>query len=588
VLGQAVSQRAAQSSRVSSSPEYEAELQRANRFERQGNYTQSLAIYLELFERPEARQRAYEGVLRAYLTLERWEDLEAFVRDRVAERPEDLDARLLLGQSLAQQGRTSQAKEVWEETASYARGAAGVLERSARLAQDADMLDEAIEFYLDARERREVPALYAQDLSVLYMQTGKLDLAVGETLGWLEANPQQQLVVQGELRRILWDPDHQGAVREILLEETRDRPQWTELARTVINLWIEMGECDEALEVAERSREAAKPPMISLVVLGDQFREKGCQETAVRAFRAAIEGVPGDRKAALVRLGHLWMDEGRDRDAAREFHRFLKEFPTSPDAADVRCDLGHALLRSGQPEQALEELRTLIRAVPTHPRIQEARFLVAECLIGLGRLDEAATALENLSADGDGPASEEILYRRGEILFLAGRFDDALESFQSVIHGFPRGRYVNDAVSRVLLISGSRLTGDDALSTYANALYFRNLGQWPRALAKLDSLEALDPDGPLVGQALLTKAEIQMDAGYPGEALRVLDRILDTQPNARQAPHAMEMKGDILIERMDDAAGARQVYESMLMQYPDSPLLDGVRRKLRALEEAVP
>ncbi|MCK4547055.1 MAG: tetratricopeptide repeat protein, partial [Candidatus Eisenbacteria sp.] len=478
----AAGQAAPGTSRLSTAADRESDLQRAQRYERRGNYVEALSMYLEMMKSPEVRQPAYNGALRVYLTLERWEELGDFLRERVGESPGDVDAHLFLGLSLARQGQTSEAAKVWDRAASLTSGRADVLEKVARFAREAGMVDTAVAFFLKARGERKVKALYAMDLSALYLKGAKTGEAVRELLGWLEANPQQEAIVQGEFRRILWDPEHQDVARRVLLEEVRRRPGWMELGRTMISLLVELGECDEALELAELTRKAASPPVVSLVALGDQFQESGCVDTAVKAYRLAAAGVPGDRKASLVRLGRLWVKQGRDLEAAQEFRRFLQEFPGSADARATRFDLGGVLLRLGQPEEALAELWVLKGTIPGKSGDLEVRFLMAECLIGLGRLDEAAEELESMPLGGSSVAKEEYLYRRGEILFLAGRFDDALESFQSVISGFPEGRFVNDSVSRILLISGNRAAGEDALSLYASALYSERLGQWPRAL----------------------------------------------------------------------------------------------------------
>jgi len=566
----------------------EASFQKALRYERHGNLTEALEIYLDLMGTPEIRSRAYENAVRVTTSLGRWATLETLVSERLREDPGDVESRLHLGRSLAHQDRVAEARRAWKAAVKASDGQPDVVERVARYALEAGMLDDAVASFLDVRKRSGVPALYAVDVANLHLRQDRVEPAIDEFLLWLEAHPKQHLVVEGELRKLLWNPDVREEAKKLLSAAVRDRREWTDLNRIVGELWVETGWCGEALELAVGAESPRGGTALSLVRLGDRCREKGCTQEAIQAYRRASEGPSGDRQTARVRLGRLLMDLGREHEAAAEFEKFLEEVPSGANTPDVLYDLGQALLRMGRCEEGLGHLRVLIRDFPLSPKLEEARFLAAECLIGLGRLDDAAGELGNAPVEDLGPAGEPLLFRRGEILFLAGRFDEALQDYQGVIHRFPRGRYVNDALSRVLLITENRVAGDEALVLYSSALYFKRLHQWSRAAARLDSLVHHFSEGSLIEEALLARAEVERDAGDPNQAIRTLDRLLSGDPDSRLAPRALVMKGDVYVEQLDDTAGARLAYETALMQYPDCPLADGVRRKLRAIEEALP
>lgn len=553
-----------------------------------GNRVEALEIYRDLARFPETRTRAYEGAVRVTVLVEDWEELERIVRDWLAAEGDDPEKQLVLGQSLAHQGRRSEARKAWEKAVELSRDRGGVLERVARYAQSTGMIEEAVASLLAARKARGIDAIYAPDLATLYLGQKKLERATDEWLRWLDAYPKEEGTVRAELRRILWDSAHRDEARRILFDAVRDRPRWASLYRIVLGLWVELGWCREALELLGVVRQPGDLPSVSLVALGEECWRGGCPEAALELYRLAADLTPRERGQALIQLGRLLTELGRDREAAQPFARFLDEFPARPETAEVRYSLGRALLRAGRPGEALVHLRALIQSSPRGPMSVEARFLVAEGLIGLGRLDEAVAEIREIDLGSLEPADEGLLYRRGEILFLAAQFDDALESFRGVIQRFPKGRFVNDALSRVLLIGENRLGGEDALCLYASALYSRHLGHWPQALATLDSLVAAFPGGALTDEALLAKAEIDREAGNPGRAVRSLDRLLSEHPGSRHAPEASVLKGTLYMEDLGDPAAARETYEAFLMMYPESPLLDGVRRRLRSIEEAVP
>jgi len=568
--------------------EIEASLARAQRFERSGNFLEAMNLYRELMAVPGARTRAYPKALRLAYSLERWADLEDIVRHRPPEVPEDPEVLLLLGEAVARQGRASEALKVWERAIVAGGGRIQILERASHLMREAGMVDRAAETLLAARRLVATEAMYALDLASLYLEQGKVDAAIDELLLWLRTYPQQVHVVEGELRRMLWDPERVDSVRSALGARAARPDHAVGLVPLVLALWVEMGWCGEALEMVERALDRQEVTRISLVDLGDACQAKGDTQAALGAYRLAVRRPAAERELGLLRLGHLLISLGRGAEAAATFEEFLDAYGGGPRDAEARQALARVLLRLGRPGDALQHARTLVERTPGTRAAMEARFLAAECLIGLGRLEDAARELDEVDPEALEPDQEEILFQRGEVLFLAGRFEDALTGYRGVVERFPEGSLVNDAISRMLLIGENRVGGEDALRLYAAALYLERLERWPEAWAVIDSLVETFPDGPLADDALLARAEIALRSDQPGPALETLDRLLGEHPESRHAPRAVLMKGDIRLEHLDDPAVARQDYEMLLMDYPESPLLEDARRRLRALEAAVP
>ena len=162
---------------------------------------------------------------------------------------------------------------------------------------------------------------------------------------------------------------------------------------------------------------------------------------------------------------------GRYRRARRTLEKALA---AKPESRRLRHDLGKVHLAAGQPEAALEELdpipddvshseilwkdRALAqlllgnpeealvcakRALERKPRYVAAHVLKARAQQALGQ-GEAALATINSVARHRKP-DREVLYRRGKLLHVLGRYSDALQDFDAILERRPRDQAALEA-----------------------------------------------------------------------------------------------------------------------------------------------
>ena len=86
-------------------------------------------------------------------------------------------------------------------------------------------------------------------------------------------------------------------------------------------------------------------------------------EEQINTLREIIAKEP-ENTTALIRLGNIFMDTKRCKEAITYYTRALR---LEPENADVRVDLGTCYRRTGQPEKAIEEYRKAIEINPGHP-----------------------------------------------------------------------------------------------------------------------------------------------------------------------------------------------------------------------------
>ncbi len=144
---------------------------------------------------------------------------------------------------------------------------------------------------------------------------------------------------------------------------------------------------------------------------------------------------------------------------------FRDETIERPESGDAHRLLGVALRLAGQTDEARSALE---RAVEASPDSAPAWTALADLEAGLGRWEETAAALE--TALGLDPESRDLRFRLGGALMNAGDLDGAAEAFDGL--------------------------SDDAPAAYQLAMIALNRGRNEEAIAHLERVLELDPDGP--------------------------------------------------------------------------------------------
>lgn len=222
----------------------------------------------------------------------------------------------------------------------------------------------------------------------------------------------------------------------------------------------------------------------------------------------------------------------------------------------------------GTPVTAPEEL--LVRA--------GARL--HECDPG-GARDLWAEALRRSAADSS--AVEEAMFRTAEIDFMTGQIDSAVAGLDSLMLRFPQGRLVNDALELALFLEDGMSVAPGDVKTVGACILEARCGQLDTAAGKLDSLASVSVLGDRI---LLVKCELERQGTRYGSAVASLERLLAGFGGSRFLPRARHMLGRIYEEDIKASDTSIDVYERLIVDYPQSPHADDARLRLKRLKAA--
>lgn len=276
--------------------------------------------------------------------------------------------------------------------------------------------------------------------------------------------------------------------------------------------------------------------------------------------KTAVKPEPKDQYAFALEL----FEQKQHKDALREFHKVLKHYPKSVEAAESQYYLGRIYEEQGEPYQAYKAYQKVIDTYPFSERIQEViehEYAIAEAYIA-GKYssgmraalseDPAIEILRQIIENSTyGPMAPQAQYKLGLVLKSKMRYYEAEEAFQRVISNYPQDELVASAQFQIAQCRA-------ALSRGA----FYDQGSTSQAKEKFQAFLKEHPDAEL------------KDAAQ--ENLEKLDE--------RQAESGFSIGRFYEKQRQYDAA--RIYYEEILTVYPQSVWAAQAQERLRLMESA--
>ncbi len=125
----------------------------------------------------------------------------------------------------------------------------------------------------------------------------------GRTNAYHALNMHREYLVERKIRSVFW----------LTMRESRLLP------RHAPDFWAFRSNVVEFLEIPGDIRAGMSP-----LTLAAAYRDLGCWEDAIRAYRRALKGIPGDWKIHLE-IAALYLDVGRTTQAARLLNKLSRE-----------------------------------------------------------------------------------------------------------------------------------------------------------------------------------------------------------------------------------------------------------------------
>ena len=388
-----------------------------------------------------------------------------------------------------------------------------------------EYVNRAVEHYKQALKADPGASLPMEELSDLYMQSGRLRDAVSEAEGMLRQEP-DNLDVRRLLGRIyvrLIGETQQGRINEEMLRRaTEQYRKITEKDPKDSEAWLMLG---RLYRIAQNSLEAEKAYQkvleldpkneYALSGLATVYADLGDTNSALAMWRRLSEVDPNPRTLRALAGAYEQM-----RDYASAVETMRRAAQLAPQDGDVQRELAEYLLLADKLDEALKLYQELAAADP-----KDAQLELRLSQIYRQKRDYGKARVAQDRARALAPSSLDIRYNEVSLLEAEGKTAEAIARLKEILDTTAKKSYsAAERGNRVILVE--RL-----------ALLYRSNEQVPEAVETFRQMAELDPDlGARAAAQIIdtyrqgkefAKAEQEAEATarkYPGDRMLVLVR----------------------------------------------------------------
>lgn len=577
------------------------ELYRLSRMARdaegRGDYKRALELWQAVNDIKPGYTSAYSGIKRSYLALERFDEALAFL-DGMLETA--LSGKINLDPVSIHADRVEvifagEGEETGRQAALNAleqfKGSEKIyLEISSVLAAQR-LSDEALTVLLKGRTECRNRFLFARDLARWYEARMDWKSAIDEYLLYLEESPEHLNVVTGALGDISSRPDGDSlavATIEARLRATSDKLKPV-LRRLLAALHFRARRYDQALlqyKILERESGDLGRELLEFARLTASEREF---ELSRQAYKEVLAGNPGkDLSArALLGLGNAAEALGEIDSAAAAYRQILKPGTLPQYAFEAYSNLGKIEFRHFKNSAGARDYFDKALELAGRANIVSDQAASLEVDLGLtweyeGDMAQAENIFKGVikKTRRYPESAAKARYELCLLYFRIGEFEKSNREITNLVASNPAAAEMNEALTlKTMLLDLQGIPEALIAIGRTDLLFFQ--GKPDEALKVLETVENHGNDR--VQEEILWKSyQISHDMQQFDTALMCLEDISNLN-SALRKDLALLRAGDLCIEYLHNSQQAISYYEKIMIEFPDSPLADEARRRVREI-----
>ncbi len=568
----------------------------ASEFERNGQTEQAADIYYMLSMENPLDISSYAGAKRTMLKLQQFDRFKRLVLELQKER-RDLRYQVDLAEVEFLTGNTHDAKKRWDEILDNNAMTHSSYALVGQVLTVHGLVDDAVECYLKGRKKLKDNRLFIFELSSLYVHRAEYDKATKEFIAYIETNPKQFHFIDTRFANM---EKNEGSYKEIVntLEHAiKEKPNLgLELHQILGNVYSRNTQYEKALEqfiAMEDTLQKRGDSRIGLYLY--QFASLTAKDSVLdisqTAFETLLKDYPKSEYSHRARLGFALILEqkGLFREAIQSYEAFAKQFPKSPEAQDALEKSGDIYFnRLNDYIQARELYKQFEKKYRRSPRIIDIYFKLAECEILGNDLNSAKGFYRHILQQQKNKKDifyKKALYSMANVNFMDGNPTESAEFlkeyFDNKIRDNQPDLYENDALELNMLLQENTMDSTGlVVFGRANLLYHQ------QKLNQSDSLLSVyikkTPDTPLLDAINWFRSQIYIEQQRYGDAIVLLQQMYESEDNLYRDKALYNMAG-LYQNQLAQKDKAKELYESLLVNFPSSIYIEETRKKVRNL-----
>ncbi|RMF58515.1 MAG: hypothetical protein D6748_08455 [Calditrichaeota bacterium] len=435
-----------------------------------------------------------------------------------------------------------------------------------------------------------------RELADFYRSRLQYEDALKYYLKYLKKEPENyQLVVRLVLTFQLDDETLVNHLAEIIQGEVKKSPKNLPLKVLAAKFYQKYQFYPEALKIYEEI-ENEKTRGRHLIDFARAVYADSVYSIALKAYETLIQKFPQSpyiwqayKGAALSNL--QLAKQTNQQSFAQEALRFLdevkKRFPGRSELAGLMMVEGDIYRNFFfDLDKAISTYKEVANRARPQSNIHERALLaIGESFLMRGDLSEASRVLMEVKTRNYIPRA---LYWLAKVQFYEGNYDSALVISGRILEleGLS-GEVVNDIIE-LQGVMQYRETDAEALGLFAEADWLILQQKKSQAISKLKKALEEVVSVPFRIQLLFQVARLSIEIGNPEEALAFCNQVL-TDPNLNLwADEALYMMANIMETQINNYQQAYQLYDRLLIEFPNSQFASSARKRLQKLRKENP
>ncbi len=576
-------------------------LSRAARLaEADGDWSKALELWQSIRKERKDDYAAYGGIRRALTSLSRFDEALAFIDASIkiaASGTMGIDPATMAADKievLFAAGRDQAAMTEIDRQISIYKGLPSIYRNIANVLYSQRHGDEAIALLKRARNDSNDKHLFSREIAQFAEVRMDWETAVAEYLLNLEEATENLSYVTGTLGDIMNEPGGDSLVLKTidLRLKSTDKRTIAPFLELKANLLFRSRDYANSLVAYRQLDQTGSSDRKILLEIAQKLAEEDEPILALSAYNEFLKGdVPTEtRYRTLLKIAKTW--ESLSKIDSAEASSRLVLVPGAPLDAIIEANylLGKYSVLKRQPpavsREYFEKALSLARKGSVAPgvNLEEVEIALALTYQLEARFDLARKELEKVVklSGTRANAAPQARFELARLAFRQGDLEEAKKQADALLAADPSAEMSNEVLELASLLDGLK-ESPEVLKLLGQADMLALLGKPKEASMLLDSLASKGANSRIVEEALWRKIDLQYERGETALVLKDLDRLIAIDGEVIRKDKALYEAGVLAQTVLSDQIRARKYYDNLLLDFPNSPLAERVRKLAKSI-----
>lgn len=558
----------------------------------QGEYEKALKVYQQLAKNHPGNHTFFYGMVNAHQQLENFEAAESLLNQKLSEDGLNPNIYIELGHNAALQRKTAVAEGYYRKAMTALEERPNFIYSVARGFEKYSLLDYAAEAYRTGMKYN--PDIkFELPLARIYGEQGKLEEMFTAYLDLIDKEPElgPQLIRDFD-RYILEDPSNPAniALRKVILQRLQQNPTlfYNEMLAWLFVQQKEFSKAFAQEKAIYRRNNKDLQRIIQLTVMAkaEEELEMAKEMVAFIIAETTSENILLQANQLLLEMKVATATASGYEQIEKDFQQLFTRFGTGSETLGLQIDFANfRAFKMGKVAEATEMLKELQKVAGNNFEEAGVKMALADILVLDQKFNQALifySQIQNLLKNNE--IAQTARFKVAKTSYYKGDFEWAKTQLD-VLKKSSTQLIANDAMELSLLIRDN--SRDDsthtALKLYARAdlLAFQN--QNKEAIEVLDRILVEHKGEKIEDEAWLKQAALYEAEGDWSKAEANYLKILQFYPKDILADNATFNLAELYRDHTNEPEKAREFYEQIIFNFPDSIYFVDARRKYRVL-----